>query len=85
MKKVQKLVRDKAVSPRGQASLGSPEPQLPLEGHARPSSIEDHLDQDYECLKDRIFVRTKNQQLNHSWLHASLDSRSDARFCGGKR
>jgi hypothetical protein len=42
------------VWPRGQASLGSPEPPLPSDGHARPSSIEDHLNRDREYFKDRI-------------------------------
>ena len=40
-----------AAWPRRQASLGSPEPPLPWEGHARPSSNEDHPEQDNECLR----------------------------------
>ena len=42
------------VWPRGQASLG-PGPPRPWEDHARPTSIEDHPDQDHECLWTEFF------------------------------
>ena len=49
------------VWPRVQASLGSPQPPLPWDGHARPSSIEDHLDRDREYFKDRILEGPRTQ------------------------
>ena len=55
-----RISQEARVWPRGQPSLGSPEPPLPWDGHARPSSTEDHPDRE-EYFKDHILLRTKEQ------------------------